>query len=189
MITIPRLTNELHAIRTHAEQLTAGLTPEQLTKRPDPAKWSIAECLAHLNQSAKVMQPLMEKEIERGKHAGITGQGPFKPGGWGKAFTWLAEPPPKIKIPAPPNIAPPVEIGDPAKVLSEFIRYQSEWERLLHAADGLDLARLGVKPPFRGLFTKFRLSGVFAWMMAHERRHLWQAENVKKRLPGLRELP
>ncbi|MBZ5523826.1 MAG: DinB family protein [Acidobacteriia bacterium] len=185
MITIPQLNDELRAIRAKAEQLTSGLTPAQLAQRPDPAKWSIAECLAHLNQTARVMQPLIEKEIQRGEQAKVAGQGPFKPGGWGSMFTWIAEPPPKFRIPAPPNIAPPVQIGDPAVVVSEFVRYQDEWARLLKDSDGLDLAKLGVKPPFRGLFTKFRLSGVLAWMMAHERRHLWQAENVKKKLPVL----
>jgi hypothetical protein len=26
------------------------------------------------------------------------------------------------------------------------------------------------------------MSGGMMWMMAHQRRHLWQAENVKKRI-------
>jgi hypothetical protein len=184
MTTIPQLNDELKAIRAKAGQITTGLTPAQLGERPDPAKWSIAECLAHLNQAAKAMQPLIENEIQRGKQAKITGQGPFKPGVWGSSLTWFAEPPPKIKIPAPSSFAPPVEIGDPAVVLTEFMRYQDEWARLLNDSTGLDLARLGVLPPIPGLFVKLRLSGIFTWMMAHERRHLWQAENVRKRLPA-----
>jgi len=156
MISIPQLNDQLRDIQTKTKQLTTGLTPAQLAQRPGPAKWSVAECLAHLNRAAKVMQPLIESEILRGKQAKITGQGPFKPGGWGRVFTWFAEPPPKIKVPAPPNIAPPAEIGDPTVVVAEFMRYQDEWERLLKASDGIDLARLEVKPPFRGLFGVFR---------------------------------
>jgi hypothetical protein len=63
------------------------------------------------------------------------------------------------------------------------MRYQDEWARLLKDSDGLDLARLSVKPPFRGLLVALRLSGIFSWMLAHERRHLWQAENVRQKLP------
>jgi hypothetical protein len=43
------------------------LTAEQLLLRPQPDKWSIAECLAHLNVIATTVQHLMAKAIERGK--------------------------------------------------------------------------------------------------------------------------
>jgi hypothetical protein len=43
------LAEQLDEIRRRAEALARGLTPAQLTKRPHPGKWSIAECIAHLN--------------------------------------------------------------------------------------------------------------------------------------------
>ena len=63
---LTQLEQELQEIRHRAEQLVAGLTPEQLTRRPDPAKWSIAECLAHLNLTAEFVQPKIAAAIEQG---------------------------------------------------------------------------------------------------------------------------
>ncbi len=149
MISLDELHEQLEGITTKARRLVDGLSPEQITKRADPAKWSVAECFAHLNLAAGSVQ--------------------------------LAEPPPKIKIWAPKSIAPPKEIPDPAGLVKEFIRQHDEWARLLKEADGLDLGRMKMKSPFPGL-PSFRVAGIFTWMFAHDRRHLAQAEQVRKKL-------
>jgi hypothetical protein len=62
------------------------------------------------------------------------------------------------------------------------MRAQDEWEKLMKDAEGLDIARITIG----SLLSPFRcqMSGGMMWMMAHQRRHLWQAENVKKQLTG-----
>lgn len=137
---------QIQEIRRRAEALVRGLTPEQLTMRPEPGKWSIAECLAHLNVTAATVQPFIVKGIERGKKEKLFGQGPFKLGARGRFLVWLAEPPPKVRLPAPKSVAPPVAIADPAKLLPDFMRVQDEWERLMKEADGLDQARIKMGP-------------------------------------------
>jgi hypothetical protein len=174
------LAQQISEARRRAEQLVRGLTTEQLAQRPDPAKWSIAECLAHLNVTASVIQPLMRQGMERGRREKILGKGPFSPGPKGRLLIWLAEPPPKIRFRAPKSVAPPVSISEPAKLLPEFMQVQDEWERLMTEAEGLDLARIKAGPRLSPL--RCRLSGAFPWMMAHQRRHLWQAENVKTQI-------
>src|SRR5215471_953026 len=74
------LIDQLQDIRRRAKELVAGLTLEQLTRRPDPAKWSIAECLAHLNVTAAGYLPAIDAAIQRGKESKMFGKGPFKPG-------------------------------------------------------------------------------------------------------------
>jgi hypothetical protein len=76
-------------------------------------------------------------------------------------------------------------IPHPEQVFTEFMKIQDEWERLWREADGLDMARINVaswKSPFH-----CRLSASFAWMMAHQRRHLLQAEDVKRKIVAGRE--
>jgi hypothetical protein len=170
--------HEIQDIRRRAEALVRGLTPEQLTMRPEPGKWSIAECLAHLNVTAATVQPFIAKGIARGKREKLFGKGAFKLGARGRFLVWLAEPPPKVRMPAPKSVAPPVTIADPAKLLPDFMHVQDEWIRLMKEAEGLDQARIkmgSLLSPFR-----CRLCASFPWMMAHQRRHLVQAENVKK---------
>ena len=168
-------------ICARARQLVEGLTPEQLTSRPDPTKWSIAECLAHLNLSAEIVQPKVAAAIERGRKDNLLGKGPFALGFLGKALAWWAEPPPKVRTPAPKAIAPKIETADPAKIVDDFFRLQDGWARLLREAEGLDQKKIKVPALFPGL-PALRLCAPIPWMLAHERRHLWQAENVKKAL-------
>lgn len=178
MTTLPsKLLEELNDARIRAGNLAQGLTPEELARRPDPGKWSIAECIAHLNVTAAMVQRIMSKSIDRGKEKKLSGKGPFKLGARGRLLVWIASPPPKFRMRAPKAVAPPVTITDPAGVFPEFMRAQDEWERLLKQAEGLDMSKIKIGP----LFSPFRcrLSGAFSWMMAHQRRHLVQAENVK----------
>ncbi|HLJ26653.1 MAG TPA: DinB family protein [Candidatus Angelobacter sp.] len=172
------LLNQLEDIRRCAQELIAGLSPEQLMRRPDPAKWSIAECLAHLNLTGTGYVPLIEAAIRRGREGKMLGKGPFKPGLLGSLLKWIAEPPPKFRFRAPENILPPSSITDPSRVIAEFMRLQDEWERLVRESDGLDLKRVKVDSPLPQL-PRLRLAAPVPWMLAHERRHLLQAEKVK----------
>ena len=175
-----RLIQEINDGRRRAEELTSGLTAEQLTRRPLPDKWSIAECLSHLNMTAATVQAFMCKAIERGRQEKRFGDGPFYIGPKGRLLVWIAEPPPKFRLPAPWKIRPPAQIADPHMVLTDFLKAQDEWERQINAAEGLDLARIKIGPPTSPF--RARLAAAFPWMMAHQRRHLLQAENVKRQL-------
>jgi hypothetical protein len=177
----PTLLDQLQEIRRRGRELADGLSPEQLTRRPDPARWSIAECLAHLNAIAAVYQPCIDAAIRRGKEDKVLGKGPFKPGWLGGFLRWLAEPPVKIRFRAPRNILPPSRVTDPAQVVDEFKRVQNEWERQIQECDGLDLAKVKCDTPFLRL-PRLRLAAPIPWMLAHERRHLMQAEKAKSEI-------
>jgi hypothetical protein len=174
------LTEQIGESRRRAEALVSGLTAEELIRRPQPEKWSIAECLAHLNATAATVQRLMERAMAQGKQEKKFGNGPFSLGMKGRLLIWIAEPPPKFRIPAPKNVRPPAAIADPLQLLPEFLKAQDEWERLMREQEGLDLFRIRMgawNSPFRA-----RLSTAVPWMLAHQRRHLVQAENVKRQM-------
>jgi DinB superfamily len=170
---------QLQEIRRRATGLVAELTPEQLTRRPDPTRWSIAECLAHLNVTGGTYVPLLENAIQQGRENKILGKGAFKPGALGRLLKWIAEPPPKFRMRAPKTILPPSSITDSAKVIADFMRLQDDWERLVKDCDGLDQEKVKCKTPFPPL-PALRLCAPIPWMLAHERRHLLQAEKVKQ---------
>ncbi len=161
-----------------AQVLLDSVSADQLMRRPDPTKWSIAECLAHLNMTAATVQKLMARGIEQAKQEKRFGEGPFSIGPKGRLMVWIAEPPPKFRIRAPKNVRPPTTIDDPLQVLPQFLHAQDEWERLMREQEGLDLAGIKVG---QGAF-RMRLAAALPWMMAHQRRHLLQAENVKRQI-------
>ncbi|MGE5321768.1 MAG: DinB family protein [Actinomycetota bacterium] len=176
-----QLISEVNAIRTRAQQLISGLTPDQLTHRPNPAKWSIAECLAHLNLTAAAVQPKIAAAVEQGNRGTSSGTGPFSPGPLGRLLIWIAEPPLKFRMRAPKGIAPSPGHRDPSTLMDDFMKVQDGWEKLIRDSEGLDLSRIKVSSLFPGL-PRLRLAAPIPWMLAHQRRHLWQAEDVKRQI-------
>jgi hypothetical protein len=122
----------------------------------------------------------MAKAIKRGKQEKKFGSGPFSLGLKGRLLVWIAEPPPKFRIRAPKRVRPPARIDDPLKLLPAFLKSQDEWERLMREQQGLHLGKIKVgslTSPFRAC-----LAAALPWMMAHQRRHLLQAEQVKQQV-------
>ena len=171
-------TRDIADSRRRAQALIVAVSADQLMRRPDPGKWSIAECLTHLNITATTVQKFMAQGIKQGKEEKKLGSGPFSIGPKGRLMVWIAEPPPKFRIRAPKNVRPPATIDDPLGVLPQFLQAQDEWERLMQEQEGLDLAKIKVG---QGAF-RVRLAAALPWMMAHQRRHLLQAENVKRQI-------
>jgi hypothetical protein len=64
------------------------------------------------------------------------------------------------------------------QVRAEFVRWQDELDKRLHAADGLDLRRAKAVWPIRPF--KWSLGSFILIMIAHERRHTFQARHVRQ---------
>jgi DinB superfamily len=167
---------QIENIKEDALELTAPLTEDQFNWRPSPKRWSISECLVHLNLADGLDLPALAAEIERNRSANITGQGPFRYSFFSRLFIRYAEPPPKLRVPAPKAYRPPAG-HQKDQVVPEFCSIHDSWLQLLVASNGLDLARIKVKIPIGFMFS---LGQRFALVTAHDRRHLWQAWEVRK---------
>jgi hypothetical protein len=166
-----------------AEGVTSGLSHEQFNWRPEPGRWSIAQCISHLNIVNNVDLNSLAQVIADGRARGITGEGPFRYGFLSEKFVASQDLPIKTKFKAPKNFIPPAD-ADNEKTLAEYRRIASELRRLVLAGDGLDLARLktrlGALPaPLRAIF-KMPIGARFMLLVNHDRRHLWQAGEVRK---------
>lgn len=128
----------------------------------------------------------MEPAVAAGWAEGKVGTGPFRYGLLFHLFLWYEEPPPRKKrIPiklgnaAPELFAPPAQPNE--NVTNEFITLQNELSALTEKADGLDLTRVTITSPAAKRF-RMSLLEAFGGTLAHERRHLWQAEQVRAKL-------
>src|SRR5260370_2388903 len=168
---------QLENIKESALELTAPLEDAQFNWRSSPKRWSISECLSHLNVANGLDVPQLSEEIERGRAGGLTASGPFRYGFLSRAFVRFTEPPVKFKSKAPKVYRP--TSGQPKdKVVAEFISTHDRLLDLILKANGLDLARIRV-PTFMPRI-KFSLGQRFALLAAHDRRHLRQAWDVRK---------
>ena len=168
---------QFERIKQDAVALVAGLNESRFNWRPAPDQWSIAECLQHLNITGDRWLCLLEHAIQQAQSRGLLGQGPFRYGWLGKWFVRNTEPPPKRKFKAPRWLTP--VHGQPINaVVPTFLHLQDQLVRRLHEANGLDLARAKTATPISSLL-KLSLGQSFAQIAAHERRHLWQARQVR----------
>jgi hypothetical protein len=171
------LADQFEAIRGDAENLLRGMSDAQFNWRAEPGRWSIGQCLDHLNVTADNYQPVIEGRIIEGRSQGKLGQGPFRHGRLGNWFVKLLEPPVKTKFKAPEMFVPPPD-RSMNEVATKFFTAQENFFNLICEANGLDLARIKVQSPASKLI-RLSLGQALASMTAHERRHLWQARQVK----------
>ena len=116
--------------------------------------------------------------MEEARAKGLLGQGPFK---YSRFATWMVnsmEPPPKRRLRTFKVFTPaPAVDRRVADVLAEFQTVRDGLIERLRRADGLDLKRAKVTSPVSRFF-RMSLGAYFAFVIAHDRRHLWQARQV-----------
>lgn len=174
---LEELRKQLTSIREDEDKLTSGLSDAQLTWRPAETAWSITECLAHLISVDGQDVAMLFREISLARKNGITGKGPFRYGWLSGKFVKSLEPPAKFKFKAPKAYVPPPQ-PDPRETILEFRRLQNDLHYLVGQADGLDLAKIKVPTPV-SKWIKFSLGRRLQVLTAHDRRHLYQAWQVR----------
>ena len=181
--TYPALAPELDLFRRQFEQLAdeadelvQSLTDEQFNWSPVPGRWSIAQCVEHLNVTARMYLPKLDEGIADAIRRGLYGEGPFRYNWFGRMFVRSQEPTTKMKYKAAKAFLP-APSRPKQETLAAFRAYQVQFIDRLRQANGLDLARARVKSPAINLL-RMPLGSGFALMVAHERRHLLQARNV-----------
>lgn len=169
---------QLDAVKTDAQGFVPGLADAQFQWRPEPGRWSVAECLDHLNVSVRATFPAFDRAMDEARAKGLMGQGPFK---YGRFASWMIgsmEPPPKRRFRTFKVFMPGPTAGRPATdILSEFLAVRDGLIERLRRAEGLDLKRAKVTSPASRFF-RMSLGAYFAFVIAHDRRHLWQARQV-----------
>src|SRR5437899_7619021 len=101
------LRKQIDLIVADAQRLTAGISDGQFNWQPEPGRWSMAQCLVHLNLAAAILLPRVDAGIRAARAQGLVGKGPYRRGIIGSLVVRLTEPPPKIKFKAPKPMAPP----------------------------------------------------------------------------------
>ena len=183
MGTPGRLTPEIDQFRTQFEQissdaltLTSPLSDDQFVWRPAASAWSIAECLEHLNATARAYLPALDEGIADAIRRGVYGEGPFQYNWLGRLYVRFIEPPVRLRMQAVPQIYPGAGRSR-REILAAFRAYQVQYIDRLRQANGVDLSRARVRSPIAA-WLRIPLGTGFAIMAAHERRHLWQARKV-----------
>ncbi len=168
------LVGQLDVIRSDAH-VFSDLTDAQLRQGPPAGGWSVGECLAHLNTVGRLYLEKLEPALAEAPTT--TGEGPFRLGLVGGFFVRSQEPPVRRKLETPRAFAP---VSKPQVGVTEaFFALQDELRVLIEGADGLDLGRVTITSPVTNLL-RLNAFEALSLVLAHERRHLWQAARVRE---------
>ncbi len=169
-------------IDAEAKKICAGLTEEQLSWRPRPGSWSIAQNLAHLRMTTEVFLPAVDSAVETSRKLRLHCEGPFTLNLCGRVMVWGMDARPIIKMRAP-KLTQPRLLSSSASELEHFLISQVALRQRIAEADGLDLTAWRFPSPLVSFF-RVNLLEFFSAFNAHSRRHLWQANNVRRTLPS-----
>ena len=172
---------QIETVRAAARELAGDLTREQLNWRPDATRWSVGQCLQHLTLTARLYPEAVERMLVEARARHAAGGRAFGEGWLSRKVVEGMEPPPKMRVRTSRKATPPQDL-DPERVLSEFEDIHERIQTLMVAADGVPLQHARMRSPFLPLL-QFTLSQVFAIIVSHARRHLWQARQVREH-PG-----
>jgi len=179
---IQSLLDQIAVNQAAGRAAAAGLSDAQLNWRAAQDSWSIAECLQHLNISVMQTLPAFDRAIGQGRSKNRLASGPFRYGWFSRMMVASMEPPPKFRMKAPRLMR--VSVGGTypgADLLPEFAAVRDQLAERVRQADGLDLAHVKTISPVNRLL-RMPLGAYFDFIIAHDRRHLWQARQVRSRL-------
>ena len=177
-----KLVTELDAAEADAAKLVSGLDATGGAWRQEPGSWNIAECLDHLATANRVYLRAMQPAAEQARQRGRLRRGPAMPGTLGRLFISWMEPPVKKRTRGKaPRLIRPREQPPLADAYEDFQRLQNQVRDFIESYADIDLAGATFPNPFiSGL--RWSLATGLNVITSHERRHLWQAWNVRHAL-------
>lgn len=149
-----------------------NLPEETLLKLSSKGGWSIAQCLEHLNRYFNYYLPQIEKGLSKDSSQPAAF---FKSTWFGNYFTKVLDPDTGQKpIKAFKEYKPQADL-DAHLVIAEFITHLEILLTLLRSARHHDLNKIKI-PISIARWLKTRLGDTFRFLIAHNERHLRQAQ-------------
>lgn len=153
-----------------------SLTDEQLNWRPAPEKWSVLECLEHLNLYGDFYLPEIQSRITKSR---FTAEKNFKSGMLGNYFAQSMLPKKKLNKMKTFKDKNPLGSQLDKRTINRFIEQQKKMLVLLEKARKVSLNRTktSISIPFP---VRLKLGDTFRFVIYHNERHIAQAERVLK---------
>lgn len=179
---ITKLQQQTETLLNKAIQEWQMIAPEKFSQQPAENSWSAKQCIAHLNMYGDYYLPAIEAAILKAKEQKTTAPKEFTSGWLGDYFTNMMLPgtnerPPKKMKAMKHYISLNNEDSD--KVIATFIDQQEKLLQLLEDATVVNMSTTKVAISI-AKFIKLKLGDVFMFLIAHNYRHVLQAETALK---------
>ncbi len=164
------------------EKLSDNIPDAAWEERTEAGKWSVAECVAHLNLTSEAYIPRIETALREAGAMKKTGRGEFKRDFAGRFFAMMVGPLPMLgkmrigKVKTAPDFVPK-GMHPKGPTLATFKRDQDQLIALVKEADDLPIDETKIRSPF-GEKISYNCYSAFVILDRHEHRHLDQATLV-----------
>ena len=175
---LAQICEELEHIVARARTFVARCDDQSWARKPSVKAWSAAECVIHLNKTSETALAVLRNGIERARAQNRLTDQPYRLDFIGRQVLKFTEPPYRLRAPSPASYNP-TGVEPRAAVLARFEQLQNELIDVLQSADGLDLCEIKVPWPVY-VRIRYNMFAGFKILPAHQRRHLWQAEQAAK---------
>ena len=173
---LAKLIDEAGAVAEDAQKSFGQLNATQLNWRPTPSQWSVAQCLDHLIVINSTYFPAIEKIARNGYKPSAQERLPLLPRLFGPLVLGAVSPEGKRNYKASSHVLPSSSaIG--ADIVERFRAHQKELIRHMKMTENLDLSNTIITSPVAS-FATYSMLYAYRIVVAHERRHLFQAQRV-----------
>lgn len=159
------------------------LSESQRKWKPQPDKWSIAECLEHLNRYGDYYLSAMQNGIQKATQNGWEKQTQFSSSWLGNWFANSMKPKSDGSLPtkmsAPKDYNPANNETVNPQYLAKFIDQQKQMLDLIQQAQKINLQKVKIPITLTRLI-RIRLGDTFRFNIYHNERHVLQAQKVKQ---------
>lgn len=179
-VLLQTLQQQVKAFQATVTQEFSHLPAPILQASPAYGKWSVAQCLEHLNSYGRYYIPVLEKALQKAEQLHSSPAKDFK-GSWiGNYFTNLMQPREngqlRSRMKSPKDHQPPAKL-DSDLVIRTFLQQQQAIEALLQRAKKVNIQTVKV-PISISRWIKLSAGDTFRFLIAHEQRHLLQASQA-----------
>ena len=166
----------LDSIAQEAQTTFGGFDARQLNWRPDPARWSVAQCFDHLLAANRLIFQAADDALNDGAPRTLWQRLPVLPGILGRMLIRSQAPSGVRKFTAPSK-AQPATSDIAVDIIQRFIEQHRTAVTRAQALDERDAAHAIMTSPFIRVVTYSVLDG-WRLVIAHDRRHFEQARGV-----------
>ncbi|MCA8831519.1 DinB family protein [Hymenobacter pini] len=184
MPTATRTTDFLDALATDVERVREitnrrfrPLSDDQLNRGPGPGKWSVGQCLEHLNIVGGLYLPVISRKVKAARERGSSPAETVAHGFIGRKMTDAMRASATDKPMKAPQQYAPSGSRLPRTVIEVFSRQLDELGNLIDQARGINANAVRIPNPIIPLLIP-RLTDVLELLVTHIDRHIRQAERV-----------
>ena len=174
------LQSNIHALVETVETEFMPLSDQVLNTKEAPGRWSILECLEHLNRYSRYYNTALARAIARTKTQLQFRDEPVRSTWLGRKFIAMVHPSNAKKQKAFKSMNPAQSVLD-RSVIDEWMHHQEQRLELLTAARSINLNQSHVPIEFFK-WLRLNVGDTFQLLVCHEQRHMLQALRVKAKV-------